>query len=86
MLTTDEAATPLRPWLETAFRSDLPEEVERLYKHREVMDNVFTEMMTEWPSNLREPLKHLHQLHQADTDLMYAVIGNLFLRHLERHP
>jgi hypothetical protein len=81
-----ESTTSLEPWIQGAFRGNVPETVEHLLKHRETMDNVFTEMMTEWPANLREPMQHLHQLHKADTDLLYAVVENLFLRHLEHHP
>ena len=80
-----ESTTDLQPWLENAFQGRVPETVERLFKHRETMDNIFREMMTEWPGNVREPMQHMHQLHKAETELMYAVMENLFLQHLEKH-
>lgn len=86
MLTTSQASPSLDSWLETAFRGDLPEEVQELLKHRNTMDNVFGEMMTEWPAKIRQPMQHLHQLQQAEMDLLYSVVKNLFLRHLEAHP
>lgn len=76
----------LGPWLHEAFRGELPEEVAQLFAHRETTENVMTEMMTQWPASVREPMEHLHQMHKADTELMYAVMKNLFLRHLEGHP
>lgn len=85
MLTADES-TSLASWLQEAFRGNPPAEVERLLKHREATENVLTEMMTEWPAHIKEPMQHLHLLHQADTELMYSVIKNLFIRHLESHP
>ncbi len=75
----------LTSWLETAFRGELPQEVKDLLVHRNTTENVFTEMMTEWPAKTREPIQHMHQMHKADMELMYAVIENLFLRHLQGH-
>lgn len=84
MLTMEK--TELTTWMEKAFRGDLPEEVEMLLRQRETDFNLLTEMMTQWPASIKEPMDHLVRLQQADTQLMYAVIEKLFTRHLESHP
>jgi hypothetical protein len=80
-----ESETDLGTWLQTAFRGNLPEEVQQALKHRDTMENTFVEMMTEWRPEMKEAMQHLHQLHKADTEMTYVVIKNLFLRHLEGH-
>jgi hypothetical protein len=83
---TMEKPTDLRAWMNTAFRGEIPGDVARLMKHRDTMNTVFTEMMTQRPPELREPMEQMHQVSQAETELLYSVIENLFVRHLESHP
>jgi len=75
-----------RQWLEEAFRGQVPEEISRLQERRATAANVLEEMKTAMDPKLRKAVEHLYDLHNHETELMYAVVEHLFKRHLEGHP
>lgn len=75
-----------KQWLETAFRGDIPPEIVSLNDQRDTAANVFEEMRTAMPPELKQAVKHLYDLHNHETELMYSVVEHLFRRHLDDHP
>lgn len=76
----------LDAWLDEAFRGDPPAGLVELAKARAARENVFREMLTQYPPELRDGLEHLAEMHRVETSMLYRVIEELFKRHLEDHP
>lgn len=76
----------LQQWVEKAFRGAAPSRITHMVNSQSKMENVMEEMLTQLPPETRAAMEKLYEMHEAETALMYAVIEELFLRHLTDHP
>lgn len=76
----------LHNWLQEAFRGDVPESIAMLLEQQDKRENVVEEMFTQLSPETKDVVQRLYEMHQADMELMYRVMGELFQRHLADHP
>jgi hypothetical protein len=76
----------LQTWLDQAFRGDIPENIAILTSRQSKFENVVEEMLTQLAPETRPVVEKLYEMHEADTQLMYEIMAELFKRHLEDHP
>lgn len=76
----------LEQWLMEAFQGEIPEVIQSGLKESQVGANTVEEMMTQVSPDTRAALERLYELHRSETALMFTVMRELFLRHLEHHP
>ena len=85
-MTTDTLMSKdVEAWLDNAFRGEVPRAVQDLNHKREVQENVLREMFTQYDEELHDALERFFELNQTQHAMMYAVIEELFKRHLEDH-
>lgn len=76
----------LKAWVNEAFRTDVPTEIAQMVDRQTKFENVVEEMMTQLPPETRPVVEKLYEMHEADSAMMYTIVGELFKRHLEDHP
>ena len=76
----------LQQWVEKAFQGSPPSHIKKMVQSQSTKENVVEEMLTQLPSETRAAVEKLYEMHEAETALLYAVIEELFLRHLKGHP
>ena len=76
----------METWLDQAFRGDIPEEVSELMEHYQKSENIFGEMLTQVSDANRPLIESLHDMHKYNREMVFQVMQNLFMRHLEHHP
>ncbi|MCA9776636.1 MAG: hypothetical protein KC800_07975 [Candidatus Eremiobacteraeota bacterium] len=76
----------LSTWMGQAFRGNVPDHLMEMMEHKRKLENIFEEMLTQLPEETRPVMESLYEMHHADSKLMYEVLAELFLRHLDGHP